>query len=248
MRIRAGEWVAIVGHTGSGKTSLAQVTAALTSPTTGIVKHFGNPWNYPKDIPLNIRRRIGFVFQFPEYQFFAETVFEEVSYAAKNFGLDNIEQRVVHALEVSGLSYEAFKDRSPFTLSGGEKRKVALASVLVSDPEVIILDEPSAGLDGSSRKMFWEWLRQYSNGNRTVIFITHSLEEAVLADRVLALSSGDVVFADTPREVFSHVNTLRRIGLEPPVAADISCELRKTMQFPVTLTIQELLSALDGGR
>lgn len=222
--------------------------AGLIAPTGGRVNHFGQQWNYPKDIPIDIRKRIGFVFQFPEYQFFAETVYEEVAYAAENFNLPNVEERVQKALEISGLSFSEFKDRSPFSLSGGEKRKVALASVLVSDPDVLILDEPSAGLDGTSRKSFWEWLKNYSkNGNRTVIFITHWLEEATWADKVLALSAGSVVFYDKPREVFSHVNTLRRIGLEPPIATQIAYELRKTAPFPVTLTVEELLQALDGG-
>lgn len=246
LRIAKGEWLALVGHTGSGKSSLAQLMAGLTSPTKGIVKHFGRVWNYPKDLPIEIRRRIGFLFQFPEHQFFAETVFDEVAFAAKNFGLDNVQDRVKESLEVAGLSFDQFKDRSPFTLSGGEKRKVALASVMVCDPEVLILDEPSAGLDGASKKAFWDWLRDYSKEERTVIFITHSLEEAVTAERVLVLSNGTLLFADSPREVFSHVNTLRRVGLEPPIATEISYELRKRASFPMALTVEELVSALDG--
>jgi len=246
LRIAKGEWIALVGHTGSGKSSLAQLMAGLTSPTRGVVKHFGRVWNYPKDLPIEIRRRIGFLFQFPEHQFFAETVFDEVAFAAKNFGLDNVQDRVRESLEVAGLSFDQFKDRSPFTLSGGEKRKVALASVIVCDPEVLILDEPSAGLDGASKKAFWDWLRSYSNSQRTVIFITHSLEEAVAAERVLVLSNGALLFADVPREVFSHVNTLRRVGLEPPISAELSYELRKRVSFPMALTVDELIRALDG--
>jgi len=246
LRIAKGEWIALVGHTGSGKSSLAQLMAGLTSPTRGVVKHFGRVWNYPKDLPIEIRRRIGFLFQFPEHQFFAETVFDEVAFAAKNFGLDNVQDRVRESLEVAGLSFDQFKDRSPFTLSGGEKRKVALASVMVCDPEVLILDEPSAGLDGASKKAFWDWLRDYSKEERTVVFITHSLEEAVTAERVLVLSNGALLFADSPQEVFSHVNTLRRVGLEPPIAAEISYELRKRTSFPMALTVEELVSALDG--
>jgi len=182
LRIAKGEWIALVGHTGSGKSSLAQLMAGLTAPTKGTVKHFGKPWNYPKDLSIDVRRRIGFLFQFPEHQFFAETVYDEVAFAAKNFELDSIEERVKKSLDIAGLSFDEFKDRSPFTLSGGEKRKVALASVIVCDPEVLILDEPSAGLDGASKKAFWDWLRSYSNSQRTVIFITHSLEEAVAAE------------------------------------------------------------------
>jgi len=246
LRIAKGEWLALVGHTGSGKSSLAQLMAGLTSPTRGTVKHFGRVWNYPKDLPIEVRRRIGFLFQFPEHQFFAETVFDEVAFAAKNFGLDNVQDRVKESLEVAGLSFDQFKDRSPFTLSGGEKRKVALASVMVCDPEVLILDEPSAGLDGASKRAFWDWLRDYSKEERTVIFITHSLEEAVTAERVLVLSNGTLLFADSPREVFSHVNTLTRVGLEPPIATEISYELRKRASFPMALTVEELVSALDG--
>ncbi|MBK6585912.1 MAG: energy-coupling factor transporter ATPase [Coprothermobacter sp.] len=246
LRIAKGEWIALVGHTGSGKSSLAQLMAGLTAPTKGTVKHFGKPWNYPKDLSIDVRRRIGFLFQFPEHQFFAETVYDEVAFAAKNFELDSIEERVKKSLDIAGLSFDEFKDRSPFTLSGGEKRKVALASVIVCDPEVLILDEPSAGLDGASKKAFWDWLRSYSNSQRTVIFITHSLEEAVAAERVLVLSNGALLFADVPREVFSHVNTLRRVGLEPPISAELSYELRKGVSFPMALTVGELIRALDG--
>lgn len=237
--------MAMVGHTGSGKTTLAQVMAALLPPTGGKVRLWDSEWTYPRELPLELRRRIGFVFQFPEHQFFAETVFDEVAYAVRNFGLDNVEGRVRAALETVGLPFMQFKDRSPFSLSGGEKRKVALASVIVFDPDVLVLDEPSAGLDGESKVEFWNWLWRYRARGKTVVFITHWLEEAARSDKVIVLSAGHVLFYDDPVKVFSHASTMKRIGLEPPLAAEVVYELQKKGTFPWVLDLDKLLEALE---
>ncbi|MGI5891218.1 MAG: ATP-binding cassette domain-containing protein [Bacillota bacterium] len=242
--IPEGEFVVVVGHSGSGKSTLAQVISGLLSPQEGIVTVDGKKAN--KD---EIFYQVGLVFQYPEQQFFADTVKEEVGFAAKNKGLsqEKVDKIIIDVLQKVGLDPSSFLERSPFALSGGEKRKVALASILAMEPQIFIFDEPTAGLDEKGRAWIMDLIRAEHRAGKTVIWISHSMEEAAaLAQRVVVMNKGSIVLDGKPQEVFADEEKLFAIGLELTPAADLLRRLKKR-NFPVLahgLTIEEAFAEI----
>ena len=226
-----GQFIGIIGHTGSGKSTLLQHMNGLLKPDSGSVIVGDVDITKPGISMVEIRKRIGLVFQYPEYQLFEETVARDVAFGPKNLGLTDaeIEERVKEAIELVGLDYEKFKDRSPFELSGGQKRRVAIAGVVAMRPEVLILDEPTAGLDPRAHndvlKMVEEVHRR--TGNIT-IFVSHNMADiAKLSDKIVVIDSGRLVTEGTPKEVFSQKEALRAVGLDLPPVTEFTEELRE---------------------
>ena len=217
-----GQFIGIIGHTGSGKSTLLQHLNGLLKPDEGTVTVGNVDITQPGISMVEIRKRIGLVFQYPEYQLFEETVAKDVAFGPKNLGLSEteIEERVKEAIELVGLDYETVKDRSPFELSGGQKRRVAIAGVVAMRPEVLILDEPTAGLDPKAHKDVLNMVEEVHRrtGNIT-IFVSHNMADiARLSDKILVIHNGKLVTKGSPKEVFSQKETLRSVGLDlPPV-------------------------------
>ena len=225
LTIKSGELIALIGHGGSGKSTLSLLLAGLYKPSSGRIDTY-DVMN-PQDSAF---RSIGLVFQYPEQQMFAETVFDEVAFGAKNFGVpqDYLPLRVRKSLEQVGLDPETFSQRSPFSLSGGQKRRVCLAAVLAVEPKMIILDEPTAGLDEEGRRWMMQLARELHAEGRTVLWVTHNMQEAAeLAERIIVLNQGRVLLDGTPQEVFAHEELLLQSGLAIPQAAAIVRELRQ---------------------
>ena len=218
--INKGEIIGIIGHTGSGKSTLVQHLNGLLKPTEGTVL-FENEdiWKNPKEI-RKIRSKVGLVFQYPEYQLFEETVFADIAFGPKNMGLEGQELSacVREICEIIGIKDE-YLEKSPFDLSGGEKRRVAIAGVLAMKPSVIVFDEPTAGLDPKGREEVMEIIKNYRKAtDATVIIISHSMEDmAVLADKILVMNNGKLDMFDTAQNVFGNGNHLREIGLNVPI-------------------------------
>ncbi|MBR5429456.1 MAG: energy-coupling factor transporter ATPase [Firmicutes bacterium] len=224
LEIDDGELVALIGHGGSGKSTLALLMSGLYQPSHGQVVISGAA------DPARPFRSVGLVFQYPEQQLFGENVFEEVAFGARNHGTaeDYLPVKVREALEQVGLDPDAMWYRSPFNLSGGQKRRVCLAGVLVMDPQLIILDEPTAGLDEGGRKWIAQLVRQLNAEGRTVVWITHNMTEAAeVARRVIVLNRGRIVLDGTPRQVFAAEEVLAEAHLTPPPAARLVRELRR---------------------
>ena len=225
-----GQFVGIIGHTGSGKSTLLQHLNGLLKPDFGTVIVGDVDITEQGVSMVEIRKRIGLVFQYPEYQLFEETVAKDVAFGPKNLGLSDaeIEERVKEAIELVGLDYEAVKDRSPFELSGGQKRRVAIAGVVAMRPEVLILDEPTAGLDPKAHR---DVLRMVENvhkktGNIT-FFVSHNMADiANLSDKILVMDSGKLILQGSPREVFSQRKTLKGVGLDLPPVTEFTETLR----------------------
>lgn len=236
LTIEAGEFLCIIGHTGSGKTTFVQHLNGLLLPDTGsvIVDGFSMA---DKKARRQIRALVGMVFQYPEYQLFAETVREDVGFGPKNMGLDEqeIDRRVRSAMELVGLDWEEFAEKSPFELSGGEKRRAALAGIIAMEPRYIVLDEPMAGLDPGGRREILQMLeRLRQDTGCAVIMVSHSMDDvAAHAQRVLVLDKGKMVYLDTPERVFAHGRELRQMGLSLPEASRLAMCLReKGLQVP----------------
>lgn len=236
LTIEAGEFLCIIGHTGSGKTTFVQHLNGLLLPDTGsvIVDGFSMA---DKKARRQIRALVGMVFQYPEYQLFAETVREDVGFGPKNMGLDGqeIDRRVRSAMELVGLDWEEFAEKSPFELSGGEKRRAALAGIIAMEPRYIVLDEPMAGLDPGGRREILQMLeRLRQDTGCAVIMVSHSMDDvAAHAQRVLVLDKGKMVYLDTPERIFAHGRELRQMGLSLPEASRLSMCLReKGLQVP----------------
>ena len=228
--IRKGEVIGVIGHTGSGKSTLMQMLNGLIKPTSGRVLLDDIDINADKKKLRDVRFRVGLVFQYPENQLFEETVRKDIAFGPGNMGLPEkaIEERVKKAAEFAGLK-ESLLDRSPFDLSGGEKRRAAIAGVIAMDPEILILDEPTAGLDPMGRDVLLSQIDAYHNARRnTVLLVSHSMEDiASIADRVLVMSDGDCVMFDETHKVFSRAEELEKIGLRVPQVTKITTELRK---------------------
>lgn len=226
-----GQFIGIIGHTGSGKSTLLQHLNGLLKPDEGTVT-VGNVDITQSGISMvEIRKRIGLVFQYPEYQLFEETVAKDVAFGPKNLGLSEteIEERVKEAIELVGLDYETVKDRSPFELSGGQKRRVAIAGVVAMRPEVLILDEPTAGLDPKAHKDVLNMVEEVHRrtGNIT-IFVSHNMADiARLSDKILVIHNGKLVTKGSPKEVFSQKETLRSVGLDLPPVTEFTEGLRE---------------------
>jgi len=230
LAIYRGEFLGIIGHTGSGKSTLIQHLNGLLKPTSGRILLGGEDiWSDPKKI-RNVRFRVGLVFQYPEYQLFEETVYRDIAFGPTNMGLskDEIDRRVREAAELVGLS-EDMLAQSPFELSGGQKRRVAIAGVIAMEPEVLVLDEPSAGLDPQGREELLSNIREFHRARgTTVVLVSHSMEEiAKNVDRIVVLSDSHVLMSGTPREVFRQVDRVRALGLDVPPMTDLAHMLRQ---------------------
>ncbi len=246
--IEKGEIVGIIGHTGSGKSTLVQHLNGLLKPTEGSVL-FENEdiWANPKEI-RKIRSKVGLVFQYPEYQLFEETVLKDIAFGPKNMGLEGeeLDNTVKEICEIVGVKPEFF-EKSPFDLSGGEKRRVAIAGVMAMKPQVIVFDEPTAGLDPKGREDVMEIIRNYREAtNATVIIISHSMEDmANLADKILVMNKGKIHKFDTTENVFANSEELRSIGLNVPIVTRVFEELAEMgIDLPRALTISEAVEIL----
>ena len=218
--VRRGELLGIAGHTGSGKSTIVQHMNGLVRPTRGTVRAFGRDLA-DKHAAAEARRRVGVVLQYPEHQLFAQTVFEDVAFGPRNLGLaeEEVDGRVREALELVGLSFDEVADRSPFALSGGQQRRCAFAGVLAMRPEVLVLDEPTAGLDPAAHREFLQLVSDLHAGGLTVVMVSHNMDDlAALCDRVLVMNAGAVYVQGTPEQVFSDGEALERVGLGLPAA------------------------------
>ena len=223
--IPSGEFAAIIGHTGSGKSTLLMHLNGLMKPTKGCVLADGIDINEKTKEAREARRKIGLVFQYPEYQLFEETVLKDVCFAPKNYGFtpEECEAKAIAALKLVGIDPDAKRDVSPFELSGGEKRRVAIAGVLAMEPQVLILDEPTAGLDPKGHKDILDMVEKVRRDrNLTILLVSHNMDDAArMADRVLVLDKGHLAMNGTPREVFSHHKELHEIGLGAPSSSEL---------------------------
>ena len=250
LTIEDGELIGLLGHTGSGKTTLVQHLNGLIKPTEGKVLVDGLDTSDKNTSLLEVRRKVGLVFQYPEYQLFEETVAKDIAFGPKNLGLSEaeIDQRVRTAMEKVGLDYEEIAERSPFELSGGQMRRVAIAGVLAMQPKVLVLDEPTAGLDPAGRRSILDMIRQlHAAGGLTVIMVSHSMDDiSTLATRLIVMSKGELAMTGTPREVFKSRELLSSIGLGVPQAAELAFQLREAgFQLPDDLyTADELYDAI----
>ena len=226
-----GEIAGIIGHTGSGKSTLLQHLNGLLKPNDGTIIVGGTDITQPGVAMRDIRRRVGLVFQYPEYQLFEETVAKDVAFGPKNLGLsdEEIESRVEEAIELVGLDYDSIKDRSPFDLSGGQKRRVAIAGVVAMKPQVLILDEPTAGLDPGAHKEILEMIRQvHQIQNNIIIFVSHNMADvADLADKVLVMENGKLITVGPPNEIFTQKTRLSSIGLNVPPITELMYKIKE---------------------
>ena len=227
--INDGELVGIIGHTGSGKSTLLQHLNGLLKASSGSIEIGGTDITRPGVSMVEIRKKVGLVFQYPEYQLFEVSVAKDVAYGPGNLGLseEEIDQRVREAIALVGLDYEKVKDRSPFELSGGQKRAVAIAGVVAMKPEVLILDEPTAGLDPRAHKDILRMIREVheKTGNITIL-VSHNMGDvAEMADKVMVIDGGKLVIMGTPEEVFSQGELLKSVGLDLPPITEFCNEL-----------------------
>lgn len=245
--VEKSEILGIIGHTGSGKSTLVQHLNGLLKPTDGQVLFSGEDiWENPKEI-RKIRSKVGLVFQYPEYQLFEETVYADIAFGPKNMGLDGdeLDSRIKEICRIVGVKPE-YMEKSPFDLSGGEKRRVAIAGVMAMRPEVIVFDEPTAGLDPKGRENVIKIIKDYREATgATVIIISHSMEDmAVLADKLLVMNKGNLCMFDTVEKVFSRGNELRAIGLNVPIVTRVFAEL-KAMGIDVNENIFTVEAAVN---
>ncbi|MCH5138764.1 energy-coupling factor transporter ATPase [Clostridiaceae bacterium UIB06] len=229
--INQGEFVALIGHTGSGKSTLIQHINGLLKPDSGKIIIEDTDIT-EKKINLNfIRKKVGLVFQYPEYQLFEETIEKDIAFGPKNLGLsdDEINKRVKRAMVMVGLEYEKYKDKSPFELSGGQKRRVAIAGVVAMEPRILILDEPTAGLDPKGRDDILGKIKDlHKEYSMTIILVSHSMEDvAKLADRILVMQKGQCILDGAPSQVFKEVDTLESVGLAVPQVTYLVKSLRE---------------------
>lgn len=229
LEIGDGEFIGLIGHTGSGKSTLIQLLNGLIKPTEGRVRVAGFDLTDKKTKMRDVRFKVGLVMQYPEHQLFEETVFKDIAFGPQNMGLpqEEIKNRVEFAANLVGLSKEIL-DKSPFDLSGGQKRRVAIAGVLAMEPKVLILDEPTAGLDPGGRdEILFKIKDMHERMNLTVILVSHSMEDvAKLADRILVMNSGSIEMFDTPSKIFGNAERLSQIGLNVPQITQVCDRLR----------------------
>lgn len=225
-----GEAIGVLGHTGSGKSTLIQHLNGILMPDSGEVKIFGEKINNDKKFLKNLRKIVGIVFQFPEDELFAETVYEDVSFGPKNLGLtkEEIDERVLTSLIEVGLN-ESYLNRSPFSLSGGEKRRVAIASILSMRPKILVLDEPTSGLDPLGREEILKLIKRLKNDKKvTIILVSHSMEDVLsLVDRVYILNKGKVVFGGDTVSIFKDKDSIEKFDLSIPEIFILGEELKK---------------------
>ncbi|HNZ09608.1 MAG TPA: energy-coupling factor transporter ATPase [Bacillota bacterium] len=244
--IAKGEFVGIIGRTGSGKSTLVQHMNGLLRPDSGLVMVDGlDIWSKGAKLQ-DVRKKVGLVFQYPEHQLFDETVLGDVAFGPRNMGLgeEEVIDRVVEAMDIVNLDFEAIKDRSPFELSGGQKRRVAIAGVLAMKPEVVILDEPAAGMDPAGRdEILGEIDKMHTKGGFTVVLVSHSMEDvAKHAERLIVMDAGRAVLSGDPRTVFSEEKRLLEMGLGVPQTVRMYNMLRQRgIELPmIPLTVEQL--------
>lgn len=232
-QLKTGEFAAVIGHTGSGKSTLMQQLNGLLRPDSGKITVGEVCITDPSTKMTEVRRKVGLVFQYPEYQLFEETVAKDVAFGPKQIGMtgEELDRVVEESIRLTGLDYEEVKERSPFELSGGQKRRVAIAGVLAMKPEILILDEPTAGLDPSAHRDVLELIRRIHRKERmTILLVSHNMGDiAELADRVLVMNRGKLVMNGTPAEVFSRGEPLWEMGLGLPPATEFMERLKERM-------------------
>ena len=256
LTIGSGEFTALIGHTGSGKSTLAQHMNALLSPSEGRVLLDGRDINEKGVSKRDVRQRIGLVFQYAETQLFEETVAKDVAFGPKNLGLspEETDTRVREALERVGLSYADIAERSPFELSGGQMRRVAIAGVIAMRPEMLVLDEPAAGLDPLGRQEIMALVQGFHRAGTTVVMISHSMDDvAETARRIIVMDQGKLTMDGTPEAIFADAERLVELDLDVPQTCRMSLELRRTWpDFPMCVRADEayeaLLTRLKGGK
>lgn len=229
LTVEDGEFVGIIGHTGSGKSTLAEQCNGTKLPSSGTVTVDGLS-TADKKQRRQLRRLVGFVAQYPEYQLFAETVREDVAFGPRNLGMapDEVDRSVREALEMVGLDYGAVAEVSPFDLSGGQKRRVALAGIIAMHPKVLALDEPMVGLDPRGRREVFDIVKHLHAQGTTIVMVSHSMEDmAEAAQRIVVLDHGRIVDQGDPATVFSHIDLLRSVGLDVPLPAQVAADLER---------------------
>ena len=231
LEIEDGEFLAVIGHTGSGKSTLIQHLNGLLKPASGKIYVDGTDITDKDTKLVDIRKKVGLVFQYPEYQLFEETIAKDIAYGPSNLELneDEILRRVKKSMEMVGLDYDEYKDISPFELSGGQKRRVAIAGVIAMEPNVLILDEPTAGLDPAGRDDILEQIKfLHEKYNMTIILVSHSMEDVgKLAEKIIVMNDGHIELQGKPKEVFREIDTLERIGLAVPQVTYLMRELKR---------------------
>ena len=248
LQLRSGDFLGIIGHTGSGKSTLLQLMSGLLMPTSGSVCFDGENLR-SKAVRRKLFTQVGIAFQYPEYQLFAPTVYDDIAFALRNAGLaaSEIEQRVQESMQLMRLDFQHFAPLSPFELSGGEMRRVALAGVIALKPRLLILDEPTAGLDPSGRNQLNAIIAEYHATGATIVLVSHGMDSiARLATRVLVLKDGQTAYLGSQAEVFSHPEELRALNLGVPQATSFAAELQ-ALGLPLPngiLTIEELADAI----
>ena len=252
-----GQFVGIIGHTGSGKSTLLQHLNGLLKPKSGTIVVSGTDITADNAVLRDIRRKVGLVFQYPEYQLFEETVLKDVSFGPKNLGLeeDEIEKRAVEAIRLVGLDPDEFGERSPFELSGGQKRRVAIAGVLAMKPEVLILDEPTAGLDPKAHRDILEMIKDVHQKEKNItILVSHNMNDiAALSDKILVMENGGLAMEGSPAEIFAESGKLKEMGLGVPEITDILVRLKdrgfdiRQDIFSVDEAIKAIAEKLGGG-
>ena len=253
--VERGEFIGIIGHTGSGKSTLMQHLNGLLKPTAGSIALDGKDIWSDKSFTRQCRFRVGLVFQYPEYQLFEETVYKDIAFGPRNMGLkeDEIDRRVKEAAGFVGIKEQQLQV-SPFDLSGGQKRRVAIAGVIAMEPEILILDEPTAGLDPEGREDILSNIEAYRKAkNATIMMVSHSMTDvARLTDRLLVMNGSRLAMDGTPNEVFSRAGELVEMGLDIPEVTDVFLRLRSMgLQLPQVYTIDQAVQALmelKGGR
>lgn len=246
--LNAGEFVGVIGHTGSGKSTLMQQLNGLLKPTSGQILLNGDDIWKDKAFTRSVRFRVGLVFQYPEYQLFEETVYKDIAFGPKNMGLSEqvIDRRVREAAGFVGIKPEQL-EVSPFDLSGGQKRRVAIAGVIAMEPEILILDEPTAGLDPVGRAEILENIQRYRKAkNATILMVSHSMEDvARLTDRLLVLNGSCLAMDGTPDEVFSHASELVEMGLGVPQITRVFLKLQQMgLDVPNVYSLEQAESVL----
>lgn len=254
MEIQTGECVAVVGASGSGKTTLIQHLNGLFKPTSGIVRIDGIDLLHPKTDLHAVRKRVGLVFQFPEAQLFEETVYQDVAFGPKNLGFppEVVETHVRLAMEQVGLNFNLYRNQSPFQLSGGEKRRAAIAGVLAMGPDMLVLDEPTAGLDWESGRRVESILSDIHNLGKIVLIVSHDMDlVGRLAERIVVMKKGKITFDGSKQELFQKTGILTRAGLTLPSVSKYMMSLRekgwsiRTDVFTVSEAKDELIRAVS---
>lgn len=257
LELEEGKFYAIIGHTGSGKSTFIQHLNGLLKPTSGKIVIGDVDITDKKTVMSEVRKRVGLVFQYPEYQLFEETIEKDIAFGPKNLGLSDaeIQSRVRKAMEIVGLDFEKYRNLSPFELSGGQKRRVAIAGVIAMEPKVLILDEPTAGLDPKGRdEILAQIIKLHEYYKSTVILVTHSMEDvAEIADEVIVMSDSKVIMKGLPSEVFTKAELLESVGLGAPQITYLMKALKQkgfdvsTDIFTVKDAKKELLRLLRKG-